>query len=453
MNTILIISGLGILTLLGEIFKFRKALAPAILIGLVIALGASLLQWQTGTFYYSNMLYFDKFTHIFCVLLCSVGIFWFLFFYQDLQQDEYITEKFSLILFSIVGGLFMVSFNHLVILFLGIEILSIPLYALAASNREDSHSIEAGLKYFLMSSFATGFLLFGIALVYGATGTFYLDQISLNNPSTLSSLLPLGIVLMFMGLSFKVSIVPFHFWTPDVYQGSPTMITSFMSTAVKIVAFAAFFRLVAGIAPVALGGHTWILVVCSVLSILIGNILAVSSVSVKRMLAYSSIAQAGYLFITLFQAKPESHAILVYGLTAYSLASMTLFVIVHILEQNGLADSIQSFNGLGSRHPLLAACCSICLFSLAGIPPVAGFLSKYLIFTQAITGGYLWLVLLAVLTSLIGVYYYFKIVIAMYFQPATSDRPKLSSIVTIGILVLTAGLLLFGLFPDFILRI
>ncbi len=453
MNSVLIIAALGILSLLGEILKLRRLLTPVILTGLLLALVSSIMQWQTGTYYYSNMLYFDKFAHAFCALLCVIGLFWFLFFNQELKQDEYITEKFALLLFSIVGGTFMVAFNHLVILFLGIEILSIPLYVLAASRRHDSHSIEAGLKYFLMSSFATGFLLLGITLVYGATGTFYLNLIGSAAITSLASLLPLGIMLIIIGLCFKVSIVPFHFWTPDVYQGAPTMFTSFMSTIVKIVAFAAFFRLVAGVTPMIMAGHTWILVVCAVMSMFLGNIMAVSSDSVKRLLAYSSIAQAGYLLIALFQAQPASHSILLYGLIAYSIASLTLLVIIHTMENHFHSDDIKVFNGLAKTHPILALCSSICLFSLAGIPPLAGFFSKYLIFTQAISGGYLWLALIAVLTSLIGVYYYFKIVIAMYFQQATLGRPSISSLVLAGIIVISIALMVLGLFPDWILKL
>ena len=457
MNTIYILSGLGILSLIGAMFDLRKVIPYALLIGLVFGIVSLILHWGETAHYFNHMIALDAYSSIYMLVILLILFIWTLAFGGEMMHQEYGFEKFALVFFSAIGGLFMISFNHLVILFLGIETLSIPLYVLAASHKHDSSSIESGIKYFLLSSMATGFLLFGIALIYGASGSFQMDQIqSLINTNTLHipALFPLGVILTLVGLCFKVSAAPFHFWTPDVYEGAPTEFTAFMSTSVKVAAFAGLYRFLTWtIDPVAHPIIT-IILVCSILSIVIGNLLANFPSSAKRLLAYSSIAQAGYLMIPLIHIQSDTQKVLVFGLVAYVLASLALFTVIYAMEKNMGRIEIKSFNGLGKTNPVLALCISICLFSLAGIPPLAGFIGKYMIFTQAMSAGLIWLTILAIIFSLIGVYYYFKIVIAMYLQPTDHNRShSFDKRLLLSVIILSALLVLFGIFPDLIFQL
>ena len=300
----------------------------------------------------------------------------------------------------------MISFSDLTLFFIGLEILSISLYVLAASNKSDLRSNEAGLKYFLMGAFATGFLLFGIALIYGATATFNLQGIhdALAKGAISPLMVKTGVLLILVGLLFKVSAAPFHFWAPDVYEGSPTLVTMFMATVVKTAAFAAFYRLFST-CFISLS-DTWIPVVAalSAITMLLGNIMAVFQTSFKRMLAYSSIAHAGYMMMAIAAMNEVSAGSIFLYAIAYSIGSLGAFACLHAMSVNG-DESISGLNGLGKRQPKVAIFLSLIMFSLAGIPPVAGFFAKYYLFYGALIGGYTWLVIIAVMSSLIGVYY------------------------------------------------
>ncbi|MEP7320847.1 MAG: NADH-quinone oxidoreductase subunit N [Saprospiraceae bacterium] len=456
MNTIYILSGLGILSLVGAMFDLKKMLPFVLLVGIVVAMISGLYYWGISGSYFNQMISLDRFSSIYFFVLLFILFVWFFAFSRDTVLHEYGFEKLALIFFSAVGGLFMISFNHLVILFLGIEILSIPLYVLAASHRHEAGSIEAGVKYFLLSSMATGFLLFGIALIYGATGSFHMNEIQTlvtSHHMTIPSLLPIGIILTLIGLCFKVSAVPFHFWTPDVYEGSPTEFTAFMSTSVKLAAFAGLYRFLVLTSDPTHHSMVTILLICSILSIIIGNILANYPSSAKRLLAYSSIAQAGYLLIPMIYIQSDTQKVLVYGLVAYLLASLALFTVIYAMEKTAGFIEIKSFNGLGKSHPVLAFCISICLFSLAGIPPLAGFMGKYMIFTQAMSAGLNALTVVAILFSLVGVYYYFKIVIAMYLQPQVEQTFNFDRRILISIILLSTLLVILGLFPDLLFQL
>lgn len=299
MKTILLLSGIGAFALLAEIFRLKKFLFPVIFIGLLGAIGAAVYDWNTNIHYYHNMLTFDNFALTFSIVLCGTVLLWFFSSLSFFSDQEYFTDKSSLFIFSLIGAVIIVSYSNLVMLFMGIEILSIPLYVLAGSKKESLTSNESSLKYFLMGAFASAILLFGIALLYGACGTFDLSLIyvylsSPENTVHASSLLQVSIILLFVGIAFKAAIVPFHFWTPDVYEGAPTPVTAFMSFVVKTSAFAAFFRLFSSFANM---NEVWMntaaLLTCA--TILLGNITAVYQNNIKRMLAYSSISHAGYL--------------------------------------------------------------------------------------------------------------------------------------------------------------
>lgn len=417
MTTLIVLSALGLVCLFSEIFGFRKILHPLVLAGLVAAFVTNTLDWNNGQHLFNEMMIVDNYSTAFMGLLIGITFIWCLMSPEFFIEPSSEADHFALIIFSLIGAMVMVTFSNMIMLFLGIEILSISLYILAGSNKTNLASNEAALKYFLMGAFATGFLLFGIALIYGVTGSFNLETISsflVKNGVQNSAMMMVGILMMMIALSFKVSAAPFHFWAPDVYQGSPTVITAFMSTVVKTAAFAAFFRLFL---------HTFnavptiwapTLMIISGLTILVGNITAVYQTNFKRMLAYSSISHAGYMVLALLAMNASAPASLLYYTTAYSVSSITAFAILLLISHKTGNDDIKSFNGLARRNPFLATVTVVAMLSLAGIPPTAGFFAKYYIFSSAIQNGYIGLVLLAILGSLIGVFYYFRVIIAVF---------------------------------------
>jgi NADH-quinone oxidoreductase subunit N len=308
-----------------------------------------------------------------------------------------------------------------------------------------------------MGSFATGFLLFGIALIYGVTGSFDIFVISdkIVSPegySSVSALLYAGVLLMLVGLAFKISAVPFHFWAPDVYEGSPTVVTAFMSTVVKMAAFGAFFRLFATcFGPLA---PQWVdvAVVITILTLIVSNITAVYQHSVKRILAYSSVAHAGYMLIAVVSMSDVSAGAIFYYLCAYSIGSIAAFTVLHNVNNDNETAMVDTFNGLAKKNPFLAFSMAVALLSLAGIPPLAGFFGKYYIFTVAFQEGYVGLVFLAIVTSLIGIYYYFRILIAMYLK--SSDKTTAFEVPVLHKLVLVICLItsvVLGILPDLII--
>lgn len=438
MNSVFILTGLGIFALLSEIVNLKRILFPVVILGLASSIAFSFINWGTSTSHYSDMLRFDGFALAFTGVLSVVALLWFLISKDYLTKNINITEHFALLLFALVGAVFMVSYYNMVMLFLGIETLSISLYVLAGSRMKDVFSNEAAFKYFLMGAFATGFLLFGIALVYGSTGSLNIGAIGeavMTNNLEFPELLYAGILMIMAGLAFKISAVPFHFWAPDVYQGSPTVITAFMSTIVKIAAFSAFFRLF--VTCFSSVSDKWIDViqVITIATLLVSNITAVYQRNVKRLLAYSSIAHAGYLLITLTTMNQASSSIIFYYVAAYSIATIGAFYVLTCVAQDDEQPGIDSFNGLIKRSPFLSVVMTVCLLSLAGIPPLAGFFAKYLIFIQAFQAHHIGLVILAIITSLIGVYYYFQIIIAIFFAEG-KERPITVSFYTKFLMVL-----------------
>jgi NADH-quinone oxidoreductase subunit N len=422
MKGLLIISGLGILAMLAEIFKFKKMLLPIVLIGIAAAYIFNFMEWNSGMSiqYFDNMISFDKLAIAFSGIIIATAFFWFILANDYFEEDSNLVDHFALVLFALVGALMLTAFKNMTTLFLGVEIMSIPLYVLAASKKKDIKSNEAGFKYLIMGSFASGFLLFGIVLIYGATGSFDLLQIRhhiAQNTSTLPLFFYVGVVFMLIAMCFKVSAAPFHFWAPDVYQGSPTLITALMSTVVKTAAFAAFMRLfLIGFAEISTI-WTGILAGVIALSLVIANFSAAMQNNVKRMLAYSSISHAAFMLMVVLanvRSNMSVNALIYYSL-AYSLGSIAAFGIVYNITKNG-NENIDSFNGLSKRNPVLALCMTVAMLSLAGIPITSGFFAKYFVFTTLIGTQYKWLIIIAVLTSLVGVYYYLRVIIAMYFK-------------------------------------
>jgi NADH-quinone oxidoreductase subunit N len=429
MKGLLIISGLGILAMLAEIFKFKKLVLPMVLLGIVAAYALNFMEWNNGYVisYFNNMIAFDKMAIAFSGIIIATAFFWFILANDYFEEETNVIDHFALVLFALVGALMLTSFKNMTTLFLGIEIMSIPLYVLAASQKKDIKSNEAGFKYLIMGSFASGFLLFGIALVYGACGSFdimHIREFISANQGNLPMFFYVGVIMMLVAMCFKVSAAPFHFWAPDVYQGSPTLITALMSTVVKTAAFAAFMRLFligfAGVSEVWTGALAGIVA----LSLIIANFSAAMQSNVKRMLAYSSISHAAFMLMVILaniRSNLSVDAILYYSL-AYSLGSIAAFGVVYNVTRNG-NENIDAFNGLAKRNPGLAICMTVAMLSLAGIPITSGFFAKYFIFTAMIGTTYKWLLILAVITSAVGVYYYLKVVIAMYYKKEEISEP------------------------------
>jgi len=456
MNIIITIAVTAFLVLYTGLFKARKALLPLTLIGLLVAIGCVASSWNNPTTYY-GMMRMDNFALAFSAISILGTFFIFLLTERYFAEgSDNVAEYFTLILFALCGIVIMVSYQNMSMLFIGLEIMSVSLYILAGIRKLNFASNEASLKYFLMGAFSTGFLLFGITLIYGATGSFDLDVIQqylVNNVHSISPLFYPGVILIMIGLCFKVGAAPFHFWTPDVYEGSPSLITAFMSTVVKTAGFAAFLRLFAGAFEPLHDFWAPALLVISVITLCVGNITALYQKNFKRMLAYSSISHAGYLLFSLVVLTANSaNNVLVYA-TAYTFASIIAFALLILVKQKTGSDQIESFNGLGKKNPLAALTLTIAMLSLAGIPLTAGFIGKYVMFLNVMENYQVTLVVIAILNALVGFYYYFKVVIAIWFKEGEAlvlSTPLSYKIV----LVLSAAVtLLLGVYPSIILNL
>ena len=454
MKALILLSSLGLVALLAEIFSLKKLLYPFVLLGLIVTIIVNALDWNLAQNTFFGMMQYDNYAVAFTSVILVTAFLWFLMSEKFFKEETSLTDHFSLILFALAGTVIMVSYTNMTMLFLGIEILSISMYILAGSKKDDLGSNESAFKYLIMGAFATGFLLFGITLIYGATGSFDLAEIKnfiTTHQGTVPSIFYGGVLLMLIGLSFKVSAAPFHFWAPDVYQGAPTVITAFMVTIVKTAAFAAFLRLFS--TTFASVTDTWVNIVwiMAALTMLVGNITAVMQTSTKRMLAYSSVAHAGYMLLALLAVNGYSNSAVLFYAAAYSVGSIGTFCILNIITDAKGNDSLDSFNGLGKSNPLLAFVMTVALLSLAGIPPTAGFFAKYYIFTAAFQSGFTGIVLIAILASLVGVYYYFRIIIAMYFKKSTDETIPVQINHKILLIAVAIAIIALGLYPDFIL--
>ena len=451
MNAIIISTILGIIILYLGLSKNKTILAPAAITGLLITLYFSVKDWGLSTAFFHDMVIFDNFSIAFNVSMIIITILIFLFGIDYYKRMEFhVAEQYSLMIFALVGAFLMTSFSNLIILFLGIEILSIPLYVLAGGKKFSFKSNEASFKYFMLGSFATAFFLFGIALVYGASATFYLPEIKnyiAQFNGNLPPMLLIGLLFIIIGVAFKVAVAPFHFWSPDVYEGSPTLVTAFMATVVKTAGFAAFYRLLGmGLLPLPmpLEKALWVM---TGLSLLIGNLVALKQANFKRLLAYSSIAHTGFIMLAMLSQQGNSASVILYYTFVYSLATVPLFIIFILVKRasNGL-DHLAAFQGLYKKEPWIAVFMTILLMSMAGIPPTAGFLAKYQVFVLSISQGFLGISLFAILMAIVGIYYYFNVVREVF-----TERDHLESLVITKInagLIIICGLavVLMGIF-------
>jgi NADH-quinone oxidoreductase subunit N len=439
-----------------EILNLRKLMVPVILAGLATIFFVNFMDWQhagpimIGGMDMAHMIQVDSFTVAFNAILISAAALIFALsadFYKD--EQHHLSDYLAILLFILSGAMVLTSFSSLVMLFLGIEIVSISLYIMAGSRKHDIRSNEAGFKYFLLGSFASAILLFGITLVYGSTGSFELSKISAfaSASGMESPMFLVGSLLMVVALLFKVAAVPFHFWSPDVYEGSPSLVTTVMATLVKIAFFAAFYRLMSG-GLLGIDAYTSdILVLVAAATMIVGNLVALSQDNFKRLLAYSGISHAGYMLLAVLSLKTNSsNALFFYG-ASYMLATIGAFAVaIPVFKATG-KETIDAFDGLGKKKPFLAALLTMSMLSLAGIPPLAGFLGKYYIFSEAIKNGYAILTVLAVLASIVGVYYYFKVILAMYTKSGDETEVKPSLMYTVVMLICVGLSLLLGVWP------
>ncbi len=455
MNALIISAVFGVIMMFAGAFLFKGRSVRAIgIAGMAILLVVTVLEMQ-GTVFFEvdtrGMMAFDRFGLLFNAIIFFSTLVFFVLSGRDMEKvGIYNAEYFALIFFILTGVGLVSSFESLLILFLGIEIISIPLYILTGSDKRNLKSNEASLKYFLLGSFSTGLMLMGIALVYGATGTFFTDGINApageGGPSVL---LIAGMCLLIFSMAFKGSVVPFHFWTPDVYDGAPTVFTSFMATIVKVAVFMGFIKLFDESFGRLLPEWQILMAVLAAATLLVGNITAVFQQSVKRMLAYSSIAQAGFMMLALYSMNTDAKEGLLLYAAAYCLATIGIFAVLARMQDY----TFDGFNGFAKHHPVLAVTLVIFLFSLAGIPLTAGFLAKfYMLKATLATGKNLWLVIFAVLMAAVSVYYYFRLIQAMYFRssdtaPVIDAKPGFRW----ALIILAAIIIILGIFPDLIL--
>ncbi|HEV8080252.1 MAG TPA: NADH-quinone oxidoreductase subunit N [Chitinophagaceae bacterium] len=457
MSAIILSAIWGVVMMFGGVF-FKKAATPKYwaITGLIIILTVNILEFLGFSFFNidtKGLLQFDNFGLHFNTIVFFCTIIYFLLNGRDIEKvGKHVSEYFALIFFVLCGVAIASSYKSLLMLFLGIEIMSIPLYILTGSDKMNLKSNEASLKYFLMGAFSTGIMLMGIAFLYGGNelGSFNIDTIKLGMGS-LPVMIAIGLVLLIVSMSFKVSAVPFHFWTPDVYDGAPTVFTSFMATIVKVAGFIAFIRLFQNALGLMQAQWQMLITIITAATLIVGNLTAVFQQSVKRMLAYSSIAQAGFMLLALFALNATAKEGLILYSVAYSLASIGLFAI--LVRMNDY--TIEGFNGLGKTHPVLAFTATIFLLSLTGIPLTAGFNAKlYMLLAALKNGHHFWLVILAVLCAAISAYYYFKIIQAMYFkEPAENVDHQMDIPPSFKyLLIFTAAIIiLLGIFPGLVI--
>lgn len=455
MSALILTTVLGIFLLYLGLTKNKSILAPVSIAGLLFTLYLSVKGWGLASTYFHNMIVFDNFSIAFNVSMIIITVLIFLFgidYYK--MMDLHVAEQYALIIFALTGAFLMTSFSNLIILFLGIEILSISLYVLAGGKKASYRSNEASFKYYMLGSFATTIFLFGIALVYGASATFYLPEIRAyvaQFNGQLPPMLLVGLLFIVIGIAFKVAAAPFHFWSPDVYEGSPTLVTAFMATVVKTAGFAAFYRLLSmGLVPLPLPLEKALWVMTG-LSLLIGNLVAMKQGNFKRLLAYSSIAHTGFIMLAMLSQHQKSASVLLYYTFAYSLATIPLFIIFILVkrESNGL-EHIKAFRGLFKERPWIAVFMTILLMSLAGIPPTAGFMAKYQVFVLSISKGYLAISVFAIIMAIVGVYYYFAVVREVFTdgehpKPIIVSSVNAALIIACGLAVLALGVFVWDL--------
>jgi NADH-quinone oxidoreductase subunit N len=407
--------------------------------------------WNSPRSYYHEMIIVNNVSVAFSTVLIFSSFLIFSLaahYYRGVLRP--LDDIYGVMIFALVGAVMMTSYGNLIMLFLGIETLSIALYVLAGSHKEAITSNEATLKYFLLGSFLSGFLLFGIALIYGASGSFDLQKIAVYVAACAGAYPPMflaGLFLLIIGLAFKIAIVPFHFWAPDVYEGTPTLLTAFMATVVKTASIVAMFRFFTCTFQGIHGVWDTTIWIMAAFTILLGNLTGVYQPNLKRMLAYSSISHSGYMLLAVIAFSPMSYNALLFYTLSYSIATIAAFGILILVREAHGNDYFSSLNGMAKTNPLEAFCLTTAMLSLAGIPPLAGFMAKYYLFTTALEKGLVWLVIVAIAGSAISVAYYFKPIMAMYLKESDGVKLTVEKPYKVHLLFMTLLIIVIGLMP------
>jgi NADH-quinone oxidoreductase subunit N len=455
----LVLTGFALMILLMGVFirtEQRGFLGYTALLGVVAAMIT--LYWGIGkeVSAFGAMVRIDPFSLFFKAMMTIICLLTVLASLDYAKREGIgFGEYYVLVLLATVGMMLMASAANLLIVFLGLEVMSISIYILAGIMRDDTRSVEAAFKYFLLGAFASSFLLYGIALTYASTGTLELAGIGrvLVEKSWINGLpiLVTGAALLIVGFGFKIALVPFHMWTPDVYEGAPTSITAFMATGVKSAAFAAFVRVFFYALPALQPYWKDIMWILAVATMTVGNIIALAQSNIKRMLAYSSIAHAGYILVAFTAGSELGIASILFYLLAYVFMNIGAFTVVILLGRKGKENTLLSdYAGVGYHHPLLALAMAIFMFSLAGVPPTAGFMAKFYVFSAAVKANYYWLAIIGVLNSAVAAYYYLRVLIYMYFREPekTPAMGGFSPAAVLAIIISVWGVLNMGILPS-----
>ena len=450
-----IVLGTGLLVVILDLFiADKKSLGWLSLIGVILAAVVGSMQQGIAGFdpAFQNVAISDGYANFYNLIFLSTAALSILVAMGylgrvGLQKGEY----YALLLFATGGMMVMGMATDLMVVFIGLETMSIALYVMSALNRHSRPSGEAGMKYFLMGAFASAFLLYGMALTYGATGSTNFGEIaSVLSAGTVAPMAMLGLGLMLVGFAFKVAAVPFQWWTPDVYHGAPTAVTTFMSVGAKAAGFATLMRLLMVSFPASTADWQLAIAVLAVLTMTLGNVAALAQKDVKRMLAYSSIAHAGYLLVGVAAGTQEGVSSVLFYLLVYAFMNIGAFAVVGVLEQkNAVGTKLSEYAGLATRNPWLAAVMAVFLFSLTGFPPLAGFWGKFYLFRAAVNADLTWLAVVAVINSGIAAFYYLGVVVQMYMKPAEDGAPESSVQLATQIALAVAGIavVLIGLIP------
>ncbi len=461
-SLILVCFGMGLLLI--NVFLPRGTTRHAVwisLIGLAVTGFFVYTGWGNPQYGFNDAVAMDNFAAFFSITFLVCAALTILMSDDYLRREGYpVSEYYPLILFATAGAMWMASGTDMMTIFLGLEVMSISLYVLAGFFRGQVKSNEAGLKYFLLGAFSTGFLLYGMALIYGVSGSTRLTEIGvylkthaslLDNPMTLA-----GLVLLSTGFLFKIAAAPFHMWAPDVYEGAPTPITAFMSAGPKAAAFAAFLRVMEYCFFTLKPEWTAMLWVLAVLTMVVGNVIAIRQTNIKRMLAYSSIAHAGYVLVGMVAANEIGYSGILFYMLAYTFMNIGAFAVLVLAGKKGEDNlTLEGLSGFGFKKPFLGVAMTIFLFSLMGLPPTAGFAGKFYIFAGAIKAGYIWLAVIGVLNSAISLYYYLRVMVYMYFRDPEEDYAwvAMPGAVVVTIIIAIAGVFYLGIMPGEVMEL
>jgi NADH-quinone oxidoreductase subunit N len=425
------------------------------LLVLLAALVAAPFLWSRQGSAFGGMVVLDSFSLLATFLFCLAALVTLLLLDGNPLS---ISQFHSLLLLTLIGMILLVSGTHFLVLFIGLEILSLSVYVLAAFARRDPLSAESGMKYFLLGSFASAFFLYGVAFLYGATGSMQLNHIATAVTNANKTFLFLGLVFLVVGYAFKISLAPFHMWTPDVYEGAPTPVTAFMAATVKAAALASLIRVFLTAFPSPDISRFWmpIIWVLAVVTMSIGNLTAIWQNNLKRLLAYSSIAHAGYMLLGLLASPDQAQQSILYYFAAYIFMNLGAFAVVAYLERTNGIITVDQYQSLAYRRPVLATCMMLFLVSLGGLPPTAGFFGKFYLFRAVLESGHVWAVVIAVLNSAISFYYYLRIVISMFTpekEAFTATEARIALPILVSLILTVWGTISLGLFPGFFLEL